>query len=243
MKSLLTIFVLSVLTTVGFAGETIFEENFDSEIYEEGKSIPVGFNQINLGKWENNSESSGAATICTGVVLSPAKALELRVESSGRAAVVAVFGLDSTSAHVTNEALKIRFAFNLQSLASGEFYVYGSEEGELLAYIQFLIGDGATGYARIWSNETAGETKIQLYPDTWYYAELLLPENPDANGEYTLKVYDNDGTTELGEASGAFYKAPEKATNYKVFCINNNAPSTSIYIDDILVKTLPKANE
>lgn len=231
---LLVLFSASLLRA-----ETLFEENFDnSPPYSDGGPLPEEPGAIRYGQWNVSPESvSRVTTPADDTAPSLPRVLAIEGRDDERSSVSFKLGFPDHNAIETTEALRIRAAVLVSAASSAEVLLYGGDR--FLGYAQIVVNESGSGYARAWFGGTASEDKIPISEGTWYVLEMRFPESPNPESQYEFRMYESDGTTQIGDTSfGRFYTPPEGLTAYKSVTLNSERARGNVRFDNILVETL-----
>lgn len=230
--------LLVLLPACLLRAETLFDENFDdTPPYGDNGPLPTEAGLLRYGQWQIQEESRDAASTTTEVSLSSPRSLALAYGDNGRTSVSTLLGFDSDGARETTRALRVRVAVNLLPNSSAEVLLYGRDG--FLGYAQAVMNENETGYIRAWFDHTADANRISIMRNTWYYIEMDFPDNPNSDSEYQVKVFESDGTTQIGETvSGHFYIRPSGNTAYRNLNLHSERAGGTVFFDNISVETV-----
>ncbi len=242
-KALGLICILTALITGSVTAEIVFEENFDnSPPYSDGGNLPLAPGEIRFGQWHIVEEESIPRVVTsTEEALSQPRSLTIEGGTEGRTVVGLQFGFSNAEATETTDSLRVRLAVCAQPNSSAEILLYGREA--FLGYAQLVMNESGAGYARAWFDGAAGADRYPLSAGVWYVIEMDFPEIPNADSQYTFRIFEKDGTTQIGgDATGKFYIPPNGNSSYKSLTLQSEKAGGIVRFDDISVETSPEAN-
>jgi len=251
MKSkLLPLLLLSASLSLATAkAQTVlFNENFDGNTYRDNTLLnddtysAVGAGKLEHGLWDVRYLNVSAST---DRALSGTRSMKLDLPadaSKDYAQVLGYFGIDGSEAVPTQEAIKVRFAFNLTNVnTTVEFYIR-DRAGNNVGLV--AIG-GSQANVRLRSDGYSSTTG-NLNSNEWYTLEISLPSNPQSSSEYSLSLFDATGQNQIGSVlSGGFYAPNTSGVDTGYFYMGvaffpGDDASSSVYFDDMSVVTIPE---
>ncbi len=247
---------LAVLFTLGVdfpvqADELLFDENFDDVPYADNQPLPEWKDNNNVGvvgRWlVTATPDRGMALTVPEQSVSAPRSLRLNVTESpdpmeAGVTVCGTFADNKTKIIAVPEAITLTLAFRIED---PEWRRKGALQVEIMG--SYLTPDQKPRMPAQLRINSKGEPFVEVnfggkwtkIPEPieygkWHRLEITLPSNPaNAEAEYTVRLSDVDGKTDLGSVSGPL-AAPSETDMYGYFFIHNSMPGTPVYIDDVL---------
>ncbi len=213
------------------ASSLLFEDQFDGPQYADDEELVLGpLPVIDHGYWSINHSGTGKSETSTARALSGTRSLALiKGAGGGNAQVIGYFSPDGETRVNPTAGFTLRFAFQGDFSANAplsELYIDGASGQS--AYVTF---GGSHSEVQLWSEGSRQTVTSSLQSDTWYYLELQMPSLPGT--QYTVSVFESDGSTLVGTATGALRTAA--ASDYHFFTIYHAGENYTLYLDNVTV--------
>lgn len=247
-KNLYLILCAALLCGTTARAAVLFDENFDGSPYSNNTAFndptnPVtGLNKLAHGSWSLNNAGSGVVSASTSASLSSNRSMALTVSANGdRAQAVGSLGATGAAATPTNQALTVKFSFNLQDVSQISYFLLRDTNDINLGYISLGGNAVRVSFGGVLSSIST------ISSNTWYNIEMTMSANPGTGGSntYSVSLFNADFSSQLGSTlTGAFAQA-STGGSYRYFTVydqgysGQTAPFTT-YFDNISIVTVPE---